>query len=224
MRIMANADWDHQIQLDDGSSTLLVIESPSIFRNYVSGLIALSEGEDSDFVLSDGCKILKGKNHVDIIFSPFSLSFSDKRINSKIQSSMKDRMVSEEFYCKTMELFSSINAYASTLSEGFDISLEWEEPLSSELLKLIGFSVKTEYEDDLEKILEYMNVLHDLCGIDDFVFISLFGYFNETEIEALIADAQGNKHNLLFIEPHQPKILPTNTKQIIIDSDGCEIF
>lgn len=224
MKKLSNTDWEHSIVMDDGSSTLLVIENPAIFRSYIAGIKLLLDGEDSNFVLSDGIKVLKPKDHIDIIFSPFSISFSDKRISTKIQSSMKEMMVSEDHYPKTMEILSNINSYSSSLSSDFDVPLEWEEPTSADLLKLIGYSVKTEYEDDLEKVLEYMNVMHDLCGIDDFVFISLFGYFSQKEIDSIVFDSQGNKHNLLFIEPRQPETLPANTKLIIIDNDGCEIF
>lgn len=69
-----------------------------------------------------------------------------------------------------------------------------------------------------------MNVMHDICGIDDFVLVSFFSYFSVDEINSLVSDATTNKHNLLFLESQQPPFIPSETKMVIVDKDGCEIY
>ena len=137
---------------------------------------------------------------------------------------MKEHMASENHYVDTSSIISAIDLYAEKLSSDFIVDIECESVDLAGLIKLIGFSVRTEYENDFEKVLEYMNVLHDSCGIDDFVLVSFFSYFSMEEINHLVSDTSANKHNLLFLESIQPPSVPIDSKLIIVDKDGCEIF
>ena len=223
MTTLFHPDFEHTIPFDDGSSSLLVLEDTKLFRKYISELYSSFDG-DGPFHLEDGAKERKFKDHFEIILSPFSISFSEKRLTTKLQSLIKEHMTSENHYLDTSSIISTIDIYADKLASDFPVDIEWEQIDVSNLLKLIGFSVRTEYENDFEKILEYMNVVHDVCGIDDFALVSFFSYFSIDEINILVSDASANKHNLLFLESNQPTFIPAETKMIIVDKDGCEIY
>ena len=223
MTKLVHPDWEHRIVLDDGSATIVVIENRDTFRTYISQLIK-SMDKEGPFILSEDLKEKAMKDYVDIILSPFCLSFSDKRLTSNLQSILKSFMVSEDNYEKTMSLITSLEAYADSISEAFPSSIEASPIDVPGLLKLLGFSIKTEYETDQERILEYMNVMHDICGIEDFFFVSAYNYFTPECISSLVYDCQGNKHNTVFIETINPPQIPDGVKLIVIDSDNCEIF
>lgn len=223
MTKLFHVDFEHTISFDDGSSTVLVLEDTKQFRKYIAELYSSFDG-DGPFHLVDGIKEKKFKDHLEIILSPFSVSFSEKRLTTKLQALMKEHMASENHYVDTSSIISAIDLYAEKLSSDFIVDIECESVDLAGLIKIIGFSVRTEYENDFEKVLEYMNVLHDSCGIDDFVLVSFFSYFSMEEINHLVSDTSANKHNLLFLESIQPPSVPIDSKLIIVDKDGCEIF
>ena len=223
MTTLFHPDFEHTIPFDDGSSSLLVIEDTKVFRKYISDLYTSFDG-DGPFHLADGAKERKIKDHFDVILSPFSVSFSEKRLTTKLQNLIKEHMTSESHYVDTSSIISAIDVYSDKISSDFPTDIEWSPIDVSGLLKLISFSIRTEYENDFEKVLEYMNVMHDICGIDDFVLVSFFSYFSVDEINSLVSDATTNKHNLLFLESQQPPYIPSETKMVIVDKDGCEIY
>ena len=45
MTKLVNPDWEHQIILDDGSATIVVIENKDTFRTYISQLINIFYNE-----------------------------------------------------------------------------------------------------------------------------------------------------------------------------------
>ncbi len=75
MTKLFHVDFEHTISFDDGSSTVLVLEDTKQFRKYITELYSSFEG-NGPFHLVDGIKEKKFKDHLEIILSPFSASFS----------------------------------------------------------------------------------------------------------------------------------------------------
>ena len=78
MTKLFHVDFEHTISFDDGSSTVLVLEDTKQFRKYISELYSSFDG-DGPFHLVDGIKEKKFKDHLEIILSPFSVSFFRKK-------------------------------------------------------------------------------------------------------------------------------------------------
>lgn len=220
---LVNPFWEHQINLTDGSSTLLIIEDPEILRNYVSNLKQQVNGEEGPFVLSDEKGILKIDEHIQVILSPLELNFSNKKISNKLQAVLKAFIISEDYYQETQEILARINSYALNIQSGFPYNIDYTEIEHNDLLKTINFDIQVDFESEIEKIMEYINILHDICNIDSFIFIGMMNYFSNKTINTFIKEATSNKHNLVFIERVDNTELIT-TQKIIIDSDSCEIF
>ena len=81
MTKLFHVDFEHTISFDDGSSTVLVLEDTKQFRRYITELYSSFEG-NGPFHLVDGIKEKKFKDHLEIILSPFSVSFSEKRLKT----------------------------------------------------------------------------------------------------------------------------------------------
>jgi CRISPR type II-A-associated protein Csn2 len=91
------------------------------------------------------------------------------------------------------------------------------------LLKFMNIRF-AEYQDSmLEKITDYIKVVHDLLGINLFVFTHLLSCLNGYEIEKLYEYAQYQKINILLIESQQPEYIDFFNLVIILDKDCCEI-
>ncbi len=224
---LVHPDWNHQIILDDGASSMISFENPEIFRKYFLELQSQIQGEDGKFVLSQDSEELSFSSNLLLIPSVLSIDMGDKRVQNRLQSLLKAAVISDDLFVRTQEIISLIERYAEEVSEQFPYSIRYNEPDSSALLKLIGFEAEYEYANELDKILEYMNLMHSFCNIPAFVLVGMSMYFTSAEIQMLVDDCRSLKHSILFLEG----ILPEGflgeisvSQKLIIDSDGCEIF
>ncbi len=220
---LVNPNWEHQIKFNDGSTNLLVIENSDVFRNYIINLQLQANGEDGPFVLSDENEIVPIKDRLFFTLNPLSIELVDKKVQAKITALLKSLLLKEDHCGALSTVLATIESFALGIEEDFPFEVEHVEPDVSALIKMLGFSLKVDYQDEIEKLLEYTNVLHDICNIDHFVFVSLYDYFSEQTIETFCKECNMNKHNLLLIERHNQNP-PNGASKILIDSDLCEIF
>lgn len=220
---LVNPNWEHQIKFNDGSTSLLVIEDSDTFRNYITSLQLQTNGEDGPFVLSNEKEMLPIKDRLSFVLNPLSVEIVDKKVQTKIITLLKNYMLNEGHYETLATVLAQIEAFALDIEENFPFEIEHTEADASALIKMLGFSLKVDYQDEIEKLLEYTNVLHDICGIDHFVFVSLYDYFNQQTIETFCRESNMNKHNILLIERHNQRE-PMEAQKILIDHDLCEIF
>ena len=224
---LIHRNWQHQIICSDGFSTMLTIEDPHRMRAYACELLSQIKGETGDFLLSEDGREISISSNIVAIPSPISFQIEDRRIQSRLISALKEYVVSTDMYLETNQILSSLIRYAETVAEGFQYSITYKEPEPDDLIKLLGFSPEYEYEDALEKILEYMNLIHSYCGIGCFVIIGMLMFFSEREIALLVKECKSLKHSLLFIENKMPSddiLRLVIDNRIIIDEDGCEIL
>ena len=221
---LVNTDWEFQIDMNDGSSSCLIIENPFVLRNTIMGLLKQSKGENGDFVLSNEKKQLDIQEQLVVITDPLNVDPSSKRISNAITQQIKDIIVSPDFYKDANDLVSHMERFADNIEDTYRLNVSHQDYEISNLYKVLNIQLQVEYEDELERIMEFMNVHHDVCGIDCFVFVSLFSYFSEEELNTLVREATSNKHNILFLEGHEPDFIPDQTRKIIIDKEACQLF
>lgn len=224
MKKLVHPDWEFIINAEDGNATLLTIENKNIFRKFVSELSRQIEEDVGNFVYSGDNGIMKLREKVVLVTDPLNVVISNKRVLTKIQQQMKEAVNNEEFFLKTKEILSKIEEFAIELESDSWINLTHSSYTSEGLVKFLNLEIQEDYENEIEKILEYMNVMHNVCGIETFVFLSMFGLFDSEELKVLIEESSLNKHNLIFWESVEPDCVPLGVKKIIIDKDFCQIF
>ena len=221
MITLKHYNWEHTIKFNDGSITHLFIENPITYRDYVSELLLQINGEEGDFILSDTEELSIPKK-LAILTDPINLQFDEKKINSKINKDLLSITSNSQTLERTsFSLISLLEQYASEIAEDYGYNIDYETPDVSSILKLLSFHIATEYESLADKILEWMNITHDILKIDNFILLNLQTYFSENEINQLCIEASSSKHNLLLIDQFN-----TYKKHnvITIDSDNCELF
>lgn len=221
---LVSSNWEHTFKLGDGECYRLVIENPITFRTYLQELRNQLEEQEGNLVLSENNKILKLKDHVLLIDNPLVLDTADKKITLKLLSSLKNFALSEDIFTKSSGIIADLEHYALSITDTFDQSIKYSTPDIPSLIKFLGFEIDLDYEDPLEMLLEYFNVIHSLCGITTFIIVNLTSYFSEVEISLLLSNCISQKHSLLLIESHNTDINADFLKTIIIDKDNCEIF
>lgn len=220
---LVTSKWEHSYCLGDGECYETIIENPFVFRDYIESLKTQIEGLDGPFVLSEKLKPLKLKDHAILIDNPLSLESSNKRISSKIVSLLKDQASSEDFIIDTSEILSAIARYAEKLSDCSDYSIKYDDPDIAGIIKILNFEIDLEYETPLERLAEYFNVLHSLCGISVFILVNAISFFSIEELRELITFCISQKHSVILLNSYQKNLNIENLKVSIIDEDCCEI-
>lgn len=221
---LANPDWEFKLSMSDGSSSLLVIEDPVQLRSTVVELTKQSNGESGGFILSDERRELDIHDRMVVITDPLNVDPSNKRVSNAITQQIKDLIISSDFFKEANDLVAHMERFADSVEDSCRLNVFHQDYEIANLYKILDIHLQVEFENELERVLEYMNVLHDVCGIDCFVFVSMFCYFNQEELSTLVREAIANKHNLLFIEGLEPSSVPEQTRKVIIDKDLCQIF
>ena len=221
---LVHPDYTFKINCNESNINLLVIENPETFRSFVFDFLRQSRGEDGLFVLSNKDGILDIKNNIDILLNPIEFEDVPKKVSSKVLTKFKEYLLDENNYIRTQEIISSIEKYADQMTSEFMFPVTYDDITVESIMKGISVSIKTEYESPLERISEYMNLMHDVLGIGIFVITNLFSYFSNDEISFFLENCELQKHTLILCESHDIKNDFPNLKKIIIDWENCEIY
>lgn len=223
MKILRHFDWEHEIIFNDGSITNLIIENPITLRNYILELVnQINEGE-GDFILSEKEEEISISKNLAFVANPITLEFDEKKINAKINKDLLQLVSkSSDIQRITFPLISMIEQYAEKLVEEYGYNVAYKELGEPEVIKMLNFHIDQEYDSPADKILEWMNITHDILQIENFVILNLSLYFSENEIDLLCSEASSLKHNLLLID--RVKLYDNATNIITIDADNCELF
>ena len=223
---LVHPEMQYQIDLSEGSITAIFFDSPNILRKWILELIGQWHGEAGLFVLSEDGDELRLANSLTIITDPLSFDINDKRLSSKVQSLLKAFVVSSEIFEQTQSILSSLEKYGAQIQESFAYPVAYEETDPSALIKALSFRLDFDYQDEIERLLEYMNMMHDICGISAFVILGAFSLFSLEEIKALCNDCKLHGHSVLFIEGASSLVESEMDflNKVVIDADGCELF
>lgn len=223
MKLM-HPNYESEFLFEERTHFLLIIENPLIFRTYTSELFTQINGNDGEFILTEGIDTLSIDKNIDIISDFLHFEAMDKKVSNKINSLLKSFITSEFIYDKTLDIITKLEQYSINVIEEFPYSISYDQIDTTSILRAINFKLIADFDSLLEKIAERMKLCHDICNISVFIFINAFSFLALEEIELLIENANLEKNNLLFIESHNTSSRVQNVKKIIIDADGCEIF
>lgn len=220
---IANAKYQLEIEFVENTTNVLVIENPTVMEEIVHELQQQSDGEEGNFVLSEKNKIFKMEKELMLIINPFSLDFNDKKIINKLylellQYGNELLNKKEEINQLSVKLLDEIIDKSQYNNISFDLEIEWKE-----FFKLYGLKIDESYETLLEKLIEYIKILSDLCGIHLVCFVNIKNYLQDKEVNELYEIAYYKKVDLLLIESSDTRNLD-NEHTFIIDRDRCLII
>lgn len=217
---LVNAKYGIDLSLDESRPEILVFENRRIMREITEELWKQCSGLEGSFVMSDN-KVLKIEKNVEIMINPFNLDFQSRKIMNALYTKMSaaaNEQV-EEKYRINADIINMLDMISSSVNYSgitYQLDFPW-----TELFKMYG--VKIDVPDDfIARIIEYMKIVSELCGISVFCFVNLKSYLNYEEIMALYKNAEYNKIKLILIEPNETKIIDSE-HVTIIDRDLCLI-
>lgn len=221
---LVHPNWEHSFNFDIHRTHCLIIENPITLREYITELQTQIAGEEGLFVLSNKNKDLKIPDNMSLLPDLLFFDISDRKLTTRIQSLLKTFSVSSDMYIKTAELISALIRYADSVVDNFDYPISYKEPDSAALIKFLGFDAKYEYDTQIEKLIEYFDLYHDICGVSIFVLLNPSSFFSNDEIKIMLEHCIHLDHMIISIENRETYSSKLYERKIIIDEDNCEIF
>lgn len=90
------------------------------------------------------------------------------------------------------------------------------------LMKAISLENAQDAETTIEKLIQYIKLMHEICMIDIFVIPNLKYYFSSEDIKQFYQFIIYSKIHLIIIESHRTPAI-NDEKSWIIDKDMCII-
>ena len=200
---LVNTLYNLEFDLIENQILVLSIENHLVYSNILETLWKQYKGENGDFILSDESKELKLSQKMDCIYNIFSINTNDRKIITKLYQ----------------ELISYFDKAISTVP--YNLKYNFDTDLSS-LMKSLSVEIDDDSDSLLEKMMQYINLMNQICGVNIFVIPNLKAYFSTEEIIQLYEFTIYNKIYLIVIEAIQTPHIE-GEKCWIIDEDLCII-
>lgn len=221
---LVHSQFEEPLEFLEGIPNILVLEHTALRVQIIEDLKEQIQNGEGNFVLSRQDEILKMDKVAEFLLNPFDLDFNQKKIISKIQSTLKELASNESNYAESMRILGEVNSYFQNLGAQIEYPISFHDSIElSDLIKISGAKIETDSESFFERIINYMCLLNDVLGISLLVTLNLQLYLNEKQMKELYKMAHYKKINLLLIESfdmNQPNLLERVT---IIDKNLCVI-
>lgn len=199
----------------------LVIEAPSFLRVFLQDLYEQIDGMDGELLLSEQDKQLSIGNWVEVIDNFLNLDMNKKHLLNKIIGEMERISGTDTFFLKTSEILQRLEVYISELAFSFDCDIICGHCTVGGLLKGMGVTVRDEYEDPMERLIDYMELVREFERDKLFVYVNLRSFFSDAEIERFLYTALDHGYRILLIDAQSHEKLQLENR-ITVDNDLCE--
>ncbi|ERK56954.1 CRISPR-associated protein, Csn2 family [Gemella bergeri ATCC 700627] len=222
---IVNREWQRSIELKENIIHTIILENKQYFRECVRSLKLQHQGDEGLFIFSDGLKEISLAKYSYIITDLFNLDINNKKILTKIYTELMKYAVENCIELNTIQ--THLLNYYENLIHSSSLELEYRDEFDiMGMLKLADFKINLISNNDLEKLIKYLKVLVELCGIKVIFIVGLHMHYTENEIKQLYKELCINKINIINIENRQYKNLSTvdyTEKVYIFDEENCEI-
>ena len=130
--------------------------------------------------------------------------------------------MSEGFYSHTIQLLSRVDRYLDELAFSMDCDVVCGPCTVSGLLKSAGLSLREDYEDPLEQLLDYIELVQCFEREKLFVFVNLRSFYSDDAVSRFLRSALDHGYRLLLVDSQEHPYLPEE-RRLVVDKDLCEI-
>lgn len=220
--MLAHPQMDTIIDLSATGIHTLIIENQDFFRDFLQDIRSQVDGFAGKTVLSENNIPLEWNKRGELLDSFLSFQLNRKSLLSKIASSMEAAAMTEGFYLRTMGLLSQIECYLDDLAFSMDCDVECGPATIAGILKSTGISLREDYADPLEQLLDYMELVRSYEREKLFVFVNLRSYYPDDRIRRFFQTVIDHQYSILLVDAWAHPKLPEE-QRLIIDKDLCEI-
>lgn len=218
---LAHPQLDTIIDFSCSQVNTVVIENPDFLRALICDLYSQLQGNEGDFILSDDNKILPISKWAELIDNCIHFELNRKTLVNKICATMEQTANTEGFFLKTTELLGAIEAYVENLAFELPGDIICGKCSVAGILKGIGISLRDDYEDPLERLLDLMELIREFDRDKLFVLLGMRSFYSDEKMEQFLKTVLDHKYRVLLIDSISKEML-FHEKRITIDIDLCE--
>lgn len=220
---LIHKNYGIEMELIENMVNVLVVEKPEVYAQIIGTLWnQFYNGETGDFCLCDLDIEKPLLKYAECIFNPFGVSCNDKKILSKLYQELKD-IANNELQQETADMNAKLTGYVDALVQTVPYSMSFQLDVDVvSVLKMYDVQLENQFENLLERIVEYLKAYHQICHVENYIFINLKCYLGSGELEKLYEFASYQKINLILLETTNNMRLKQE-KIWIIDKDLCII-
>lgn len=210
-----------RILLSEQQINTLIIESPGFLYEFVNDLKKQMNNLEGETVLSLHDEPVSIYKNGDMISDPLSFEINNRKILTKVLSAMEKYSLEDVYYEQTQKLVSQIEAYINELSLKFDADIICENISFQHILKAAGISIADDYEQLIDRIYAYMELVREFEGDKLFIVVNLGSFVEREQLQEFADTVIGHSYRVLLVESHEFMRLK-NENRLIIDHDLCE--
>lgn len=199
----------------------LVVESPTFLRCFLQDLYEQLDGMDGKLQLSEQDRQISIGSWVEVIDNFLHFELNTKSLMNKITAAMEHMATTDTFLLKTAEILQCVECYAEELAFAFDCDIVCNRANVGGLLKGLGITVRDEYDDPLERLIDYMELVREFDRDKLFVYVNLRSFFSDEEVARFLDTALSHGYRILLLDAQDHTRLPQENR-ITIDKDLCE--
>lgn len=220
--ILAHPQLENVLELSGTKVMTLVIENQDFFREFLQDIQSQIDGYTGKTVLSEQNKLLDWPKYGELTDHFLSMSLNRKTLLTRISAAMEAQAMSEDFYTRSTQLLSQVERYLDDLAFSMDCDVACGECTISGLLKAAGISLREDYADPLEQLLDYMELVRCYEREKLFILVNLRSYFPDEAVSRFLCSAIAHGFTLLLVDSQEHPRLPEE-RRLVIDKDLCEI-
>lgn len=219
--MISHPQMENVLQMSQNQVSTLVVENPGFFRELLFDFYYQLQGHPGALVLSDKDEVLPICKWVDLIDNCLNFELNRKPILNRICSALEQRAISEEFFLKTSELLSHLESYMDELAFSLPCDIRCEKCSVSGVIKSVGIHLRDEYDDPLERLLDYMELVREFDRDKLFVLVGMRSFFTDREMELFFKTVLSHRYRVLLLDSTDRERI-CYEKRLTIDKDLCE--
>jgi len=221
---LVHPDLQFQVEFSEEMIPVCIVESPVRWRDMQRELLAQYHGEEGRWVLSDQEKEIKFNKSVEMIMNPMILEENERRIMNAFLQSFGETASNEIYWKRGQDLNAAIQKLFSEIESEYPFEYHINQEIDfPALAKAMGIRLESEYENDLERLIQYCILIKEIMHVKLFVFYNLHTFFTERELGLFYQEVIYRKWNVLLFETAVRGRI-SGEKYYIIDRDNCEIY
>ena len=170
-----------EINLDTTKINYLCIERHSVFRHMILELYEQYNGGEGPWIYNVNAKGVPIDKSLHVIMNPIQVDVNSKTILTKLNANLvkESNLMMEDLHdvvCKLHQFFYKLEFEAN-------IALEHkEEIVASDIIKLGTFKIHESDTDAVVRLVDYIDVVHELLHPDLFVIMNIDMYLDSEEL------------------------------------------
>ena len=158
---------------------------------------------------------------VELLDNCLQFNLNTKPLLNKIAAAMEQTAVSEDFFLKSADILQRLEQYMNELAFACDCDIVCERCTTAGVIKAMGIALRDEYEDPLERLVDYMELIREFDRDKLFVLVNLRSFFDDPAVERFLQTTLEHGYRVLLLDSVERKKLSIE-RRLTIDIDLCE--